>query len=80
LNSKTILGLSFTTVFILSTLSAITAIQADAMFKIKHLPEFKQTKSENVIMRLDPSIEKIEPSFDKMVIMTQSSLNMQLKN
>lgn len=48
MDSKTILGLSFTSVFLLSMISVVTAIQADSSFKIKHLPDFKTTKPVNI--------------------------------
>ena len=82
MDSKTILSISFTTVFLLSIISAVTAIQTDAMFKIKHLPDFKKTKSEHFeTINLDMTAEKIDQSLDtESNISEQSILNKQLKN
>ena len=81
MDSKTILGISFTTVFILSTISALTSIQADAMFKIKHLPDFKTTKFTSIEkVETDLSTYKVNPtSFDEPISKI-TILNKQLKN
>lgn len=64
MKAKTILGISFTTVFVLSALSTITAMQADSMFKIRHLPDFKSIKSDDVIsIGYDTPNEKIKSVF-----------------
>lgn len=82
MNSKTILGISFTTVFVLSIISAVTAIQADAVFKVKHLPDFKITKSISIeTVKTDMSTENLShASFDDETISEPSILNKQLKN
>ena len=83
MDSKTILGISFTTVFILSIISAVTAIQADAMFKIKHLPEFKTTKSES-IEKVESKITNLKTDLknlnEDIEFSESSNLNKQLKN
>lgn len=83
MNSKTILGISFTSVFLLSIISVATAIQADAVFKVKHLPEFKTTKSSDVErLKTDVPSENLDlASFDDETQISESSiLNKQLKN
>jgi 5-enolpyruvylshikimate-3-phosphate synthase len=83
MNSKTILGISFTTVFALSIISAVTAIQADAVFKVKHLPDFKTTESNNIeTVKTGISNENLDfTSFnDEIQISDSSILNKQLKN
>ncbi len=83
MNSKTILGISFTTVFVLSIISAVTAIQADAVFKVKHLPDLRTTKSVNAeTVKIDMSNENADPTsfYDEARISESSILNKQLKN
>ncbi|MGQ0795870.1 MAG: hypothetical protein ACT4N5_06785 [Nitrosopumilaceae archaeon] len=67
----------------MSTISAITAIQADAMFKIKNLPDFKIQKSENQEqLKKDGTHDGfLSASFDKKINISESSmLNKHLKN
>lgn len=83
MNSKTILGISFTTVFALSIISAVTAIQADAVFKVKHLPDLRTTKSVSIeTVKTDMSTENVDlTSFDDEARISESSiLSKQLKN
>ena len=83
LDSKTILGISFTTVFILSIISAITAIQADTVLKVKHLPDLRTTKSVSIeTVKTDISTKNVElKSFDDETnISGPPILNKQLKN
>lgn len=81
MKTKTILGISFTTVFVLSTISAITTIQADSMFKIRHLPDFKTSKSENFSENPSDYVEKIEMNLNQFEIGIENSLKQnKLKN
>ena len=83
MNSKTILGISFTTVFALSIISAVTAIQADAVFKVKHLHDFKTTESSNIeTVKIGMPTENFGfTSFNDEIQISESSiLNKQLKN
>jgi len=83
MNSKTILGISFTSVFLLSIISVATAIQADAIFKVKHLPDFKTTNSVNLEkVKTDMTSENADlTSFgEDKSISEPSILNKQLKN
>lgn len=83
MNSKTILGISFTTVFALSIISAVTAIQADAVFKVKHLPDLRTTKSFSIeTVKTDITTENVDhTSFnDEAEISESPILNKQLKN
>jgi hypothetical protein len=83
MNTKTILGISFTTVFALSIISAVTAIQADAVLKVKHLPDFRTTKSVSIeTMETDMKTENVDlTSFGEDTGIVESSiLNRQLKN
>ena len=83
MNSKTILGISFTTIFVLSIISVVTVIQADAVLKVKHLPDLRTTKSVSIeTVKTDMSDEKIElRSFDKESNISEHPiLNKQLKN
>lgn len=82
MNSKTILGISFTTVFVLSIISAVTAIQADAVLKIKHLPDLRITKSVSIeTVKTTMSTKNVDlTSFDDETISEPSILNKQLKN
>ena len=83
MDSKTILGISFTTVFILSIISAVTAIQADSMFKIKHLPDFKKIKSQS-IEKVGSKMTNLKNDLNNLNEGTEFSessiLNKQLKN
>ena len=83
MNSKTILGISFTTIFVLSIISVVTVIQADAVLKVKHLPDLRTIKSVSIeTVKTDMSDEKIElGSFDKESNISEHPiLNKQLKN
>jgi len=83
MNPKTILGISFTTVFILSIISAVTAIQADAVLKVKHLPDLRTTKSVSIeTVKTDMTSKNVElTSFGEDISISESSiLNKQLKN
>jgi len=82
MNSKTILGISFTTVFVLSIISAVTAIQADAVLKVKHLPDLRTTKSVSIeTIKTAMSTENADiTSFNEEPILESSILNKQLKN
>lgn len=83
MNSKTILGISFTTVFALSIISAVTTIQADAAFKLRHLPDFKTTKSSDIErLKTDMPTQNLGLiSFDDVTQISESSiLNKQFKN
>lgn len=82
MNSKTILGISFTTVFVLSIISAVTAIQADAVLKVKHLPDLRTTKSISFeTVKTDVAIENAAlQNFDEYTISESSILNKQFKN
>ena len=71
MNAKTIMGISFTGVFVLSIISSVTAIQADSLFKIRHLPEFKTKKSDNM-----ENIQTSLPESEKIVtVLDESSFN-----
>ena len=83
LDSKTILGISFTTVFVLSIISAVTAIQADTVLKVKHLPDLRTTKSVSIeTVKTDMSTKNVDlTSFDDEARISEPSiLNKQLKN
>jgi len=82
MNPKTILGISFTTVFVLSMISAVTAIQADAVLKVKHLPDLRTTKSVSIeTVKADMTDENADlTSFDEETVSEPSILNKQLKN
>ena len=83
MNSKTILGISFTTVFALSIISAVAAIQADAVLKVKHLPDLRTTKSVSIeTVKTDITTENVDlANFDDETRISESTtLNKQLKN
>ena len=83
LDSKTILGISFTTVFVLSIISAVTAIQADTVLKVKHLPDLRTTKSvsiETVKQTISTENQDLASFDDETNISGPPILNKQLKN
>ena len=83
LDPKTILGISFTTVFVLSIISAVTAIQADTVLKVKHLPDLRTAKSvsiETVKQTISTENQDLTSFDDETNISGSSILNKQLKN
>ena len=85
MNPKTVLGVSFATVFVLSIISAVAVIQADTAFKIKHLPNLRASQESINIERVSITVatDKIAglTSFsDDLGITAPSLLNKQLKN
>ncbi|HSB57886.1 MAG TPA: hypothetical protein VLD38_08785 [Nitrosopumilaceae archaeon] len=83
MNPKTVMGISFTAVFVLSILSAITAIQADSILKVKHLPDLRTTKSvstETVKVDTENKNIKLFGSNTDEKFLEPSILNNQLKN
>ena len=83
MNSKTILGISFTSVFLLSIVSVATAIQADTVFKVKHLPDFDAIKSANLeTVKTDKMAENVDlMNIDEKTTFSEPLvLNKQFKN
>lgn len=83
MNSKTVLGISFTAVFVLSIISAVTAVQADAVLKVKHLPDLRTTKFVSIeTVKTDMTNVNVDPlNFENKAKIAESSiLNKQLKN
>ncbi|HSF28127.1 MAG TPA: hypothetical protein VLA53_03775 [Nitrosopumilaceae archaeon] len=82
MNQKTILGISFTMVFVLSIISVVTAVQAEAALKVKHLPDLRTTKSVSfeTVKTAITTENVVISSSDEDTISEPLILNKQLKN